>query len=290
LMPYLKKLFLRINSPSIVKRIAPMSKGQTTRLTKQQLSSGGAGGIFGEDAQVHDKSVGRASLSVFEELKQKYQQYPFRFRQAISKQEINEKLNSIDKRLGETLFVEDSKIKPDGGVIEVQDRNGQWRVVLVSEAKFQGKDVENIKAGILVGKNKNQELMVAGNAIERVYKNINEVRNFMLDEYHFPYAVFLQGSNFATETVQVFKPDGSFVEIRHDSGAMNRIDRVTAANYCMKINCNYCKNIFIGHNNSSIMLQAVSIYARCEPWKEDEMQKVMMDIANTSIGILNRLG
>lgn len=132
--------------------------------------------------------------------------------------------------------------------------------------------------------------MVAGNAIERVYKNINEIRNFMLDEYHFPYAVFLQGSNFATETVQVFKPDGSFVEIRHDSGAMNRIDRVTAANYCMKINHNYCKNIFIGHNNSSIMLQAASIYARCEPWKEDEMQQIMIDIANTSIGILNQLG
>ncbi len=267
-----------------------MGKGQTGRLTKQHITSGGASGIFGEDAQVHDQSVGRASASVFERLKQEYQRYQFRFRQTISKQEINEKLNSIDKRLGKTLFVIESRIKPDGGIIEVQDKDHKWRVVLISEAKFQGKDVENIKAGVLVGKNKDQELMVAGNAIERVYKNINEIRNFMLDEYHFPYAVFLQGSNFATETVQVFKPDGSFVEIRHDSGAMNRIDRVTAANYCMKINRNYCKNIFIGHKNSSIMLQAASIYARCEPWKEDEMQKIMMDIAKTSIGILNQLG
>ena len=267
-----------------------MSKGQTRRLTEQHISYGGASGIFGEDAQVHDRAVGRASMNVFEKLKQEYQQYQFRFRPAISKQEINEKLNSIDKRLGKTLFVKESKIKPDGGIIEVQDRDKRWRVVLVSEAKFQGKDVENIKAGVLVGKNKDQDLMVAGNAIERVYKNIGEIRNFMLDEYHFPYAVFLQGSSFATETFQVFKPDGSFVEIRHDSGAMNRIDRVTAANYCMKINCNYCKNIFIGHKNSSIMLQAASIYARCESWQEEEMQKIMMDIANTSIGILNQLG
>lgn len=267
-----------------------MSKGQAKRLTNQHISSGGASGIFGEDAQIHDQSVGRASISVFEELKREYPRYQFRFRQAISKQEINEKLNSIDNRLGDTLFVKKSKIKPDGGIIEVQDKDKKWRVVLVSEAKFQGKDVENIKAGILVGKNKDQELMVAGNAIERVYKNISEIRNFMLDEYHFPYAVFLQGSNFATETVQVFKPDGSFVEIRHDSGAMNRIDRITAANYCMKINCNYCKNIFIAHKNSSIMLQAASIYARCEPWQEEEMREIMMDIANTSIGILNQLG
>lgn len=267
-----------------------MSKGQTRRLTKQHISSGGASGIFGEIAQVHDKSVGSASIIVFENLKLEYPRYQFRLRQSISKQEINKKLHSIDTRLGETLFVKDSKIKPDGGIIEVLDKEKKWRIVLVSEAKFQGKDIENIKAGVLVGKNKDQELMVAGNAIERVYKNINEIRNLMLDEYHFPYAIFLQGSNFATETVQVFKPDGSFVEIRHDSGAMNRIDRVTATNYCMKINHNYCRNIFVGHNNTSIMLQAASIYARCEPWKEDEMQQIMLDIAHTSIGILNQLG
>jgi type II restriction enzyme len=267
-----------------------MSKGQTKRLTTQHISSGGATGIFGEDAQTHEHSVSNASLNLFEQLQQKYPRYKFRFRQTIYKKEINEKLNSIDERLGKTLFVKESKIKPDGGIIEVQDKNKKWRVVLVSEAKFQGKDVENIRAGILVGKKKNQDLMVAGNAIERVYKNINEIRNLMLDEYHFPYVVFLQGSNFATKTIQVFRPDGRFVDIRHDSGAMNRIDRVTAANYCMEINCNYCKNIFIGHNNSSIMLQAASIYARCEPWNEDEMQIIMMEIAKTSLDTLNQLG
>jgi len=267
-----------------------MSKGQTKRLTEQHILSGGASGIFGEDAQVHDHSVSSASSNVFEQLKQEYPRYQFRIRKEIFKKEINEKLNSIDERLGKTLYVQDSKIKPDGGIIEVQDKNKKWRVILVSEAKFQGKDIENITAGKLVGKEKNQELMVAGNAIERVYKNINEIRNLMLDEYHFPYVVFLQGSNFATKTIQVFKPDGTFVEIRHDSGAMNRIDRVTAANYCMEINRNYCKNIFIGHHNSFIMLQAASIYARCEHWEKDEMQKIMLEIAKTSIDVLNQLG
>lgn len=267
-----------------------MSKKQTGRLTKQQVSSGGAVGIYGKEAKVHDQSVRSASMNVLERLRQEYPRYQFRFRSTLLKQEINAKLHSIDGRLGKTLFVENSNIKPDGGIIEVQDKDGKWRVILVSEAKFQGKDVENIKAGILVGTSQDQVFMVAGNAVERVYKNINEVRNFMLDEYHFPYVVFLQGSNFATEIVQVFKPDGSFVEIRPDLGSLNRIDRVTAANYCMKINSNYCKNIFIGHNKSSIMLQAASIYARCEPWREDEMQQIMMDVANTSIGVLNQLG
>ena len=259
-------------------------------MTSQHISLGGVTGIFGEDAQEHDKFVGLASSNVFKMLQKTHPNYEFRFRQEIKKQEINEKLRSIDARLGETLFVKESKIKPDGGVIEVLDKDKKWRVVLVSEAKFQGKDVENIKVGLLVGKNKNQQLMVAGNAIERVYKNINEVRNFMLDEYHFPYIVFLQGSNFATETIQIYRPDGTLVELRHDVGSLNRIDRVSAANYCMKINTNYCRNIFIAHSKSSIMLQAASIYARCDQWKADEMQAIMLEIAETSLGTLNQLG
>lgn len=265
-------------------------KGQTGRLTEQHLLSGGASGIFGEEAKTHDTSVYNVGKSVFDALVQKYPKYQFRLRAGLRKKEINLKLSSIDARLGKVLFVEASRIKPDGGIIEVLDKDEKWRVILVSEAKYQGKDVENIKAGTLVGKNKDQVFMVAGNAIERVYKNINEVRNFMLDEYHFPYAIFLQGSNFATETVQVFKPDGTFSEISHTAGGMNRIDRVTAANYCMPINCNYCKNIFIAHKNSSVMLQAASIYARCEVWTEPEMKKIMMEIAETSMDVLNQLG
>ena len=267
-----------------------MTKGQQKRLTSQHKSTGGAVGIFGKLAQVHDDAVKNAGVKVHEKLIQEFPKFQFRIRYFISKKEINEKLNSIDKRLGETLFVKEAKIKPDGGVIEVLDKAGDWRIILASEAKYQGKDVENIRAGTLVGKKSNQDLMVAGNAIERVFKNISELRNLMLGESHFPYVVFLQGSNFATETFQVFRPDGTFVEIRHDSGAMNRIDRVTAANYSMKINENYCKNIFISHKSTSIMLQAASIYARCEPWKEKEMQKIMLEIARTSMSTLNQLG
>ena len=49
----------------------------------------------------------------------------------------------------------------DGGIIEVRDDNGKWHVVVVSEAKFQGKDIDNLKAGIKVGKNNDQDLMAA---------------------------------------------------------------------------------------------------------------------------------
>ena len=265
-----------------------MSKDQTDRLSEQQQKSGGPKGIFGKNAQIHEVSVTEATDGVFDKLKKAHPQLKFRHRTMIPKKEINDELNKIDSRLGKTLYVKNAKIKPDGGIIEVEDDKGKWRIILVVEAKHQGKDVENIQAGKKVGKNNDQDLMVAGNAIERVHKNINEMRNIMIKENHFPYVVFLQGSNFSTKTLDVLAPDGRCVKIKPDSGEMNRIDRVTAANYSMSINQNHCENIFIKKNGSYMMLQATSIYARCEPWEEEEMIEIMMQVAETSLSILSK--
>jgi type II restriction enzyme len=266
-----------------------MSKGQANRLSVQQVRGGGPREIFGVIAKDHDDAVADASAAAFRLLVETYPELHFRMRDSISKSEINNKLQAIDKRLGQTLFVKDANIKPDGGIIEVQDILGGWRIILVSEAKFQGKDVDNIRNGEQVGKNKNQDLMVAGNAIERVHKNINEIRNAMLGELHFPYVVFLQGSNFATSTFEVLRPDGRAVTIGHNKGSMNRIDRVTAANYCMTINENHCANIFIDADDKDIMLQAASIYARNEDWTREEMAHIIATVAETSLSVLSQV-
>jgi len=41
------------------------------------------------------------------------------------------------------------------------------------------------------------------------------------------------------------KSDGSNYTLHYDNGILNRLDRLTAANYGMKINTNLCKNKFI---------------------------------------------
>ena len=192
-----------------------MKKKQTERLTIQHIKSKGVGGIFGATAQRHDESVNEVSKIVFDILVNSYESLRFRYRKKIGKKEINEKLNAIDERLGITLFVENSSIKPDGGIVKVKDKDNNWRVILVSEAKHQGKDIENIQNGVLVGKNKDQDLMVAGNAIERSHKNINEIRNILMGENHFPYVLFLQGSNFLTKPITVTRPDDREIELRH---------------------------------------------------------------------------
>ena len=263
-----------------------MAKKQTDRLRIEKVRGQGPKEIFGENAKRHDKSVNNFSKVIFETLKNDFPHLEFRFRKSIEKKEINEKLNAVDSRLGITIFLEKAKISPDGGIIEVKDKNGKWRFVLVCEAKHQGKDIENISKGILVGKNSNQLLMVAGNAIERSHKNINEIRNIMIDEKHFPYILFLQGSNFLTEPITVIKLDGTEIILKHDAGSLNRIDRLTSANYSLPINQNSCENIFITIDGKSVMLQAVSIYTKSTEWTVEEMLPIMMDVSTTSLRIL----
>lgn len=265
-----------------------MKKGQSNRLTVQQKEGQGPITIFHKDAQIHDKDVGNTSQFVIEQLKFEYPMLSFRYRKELLKKDINIALKRIDDYLGQTLFVESAKIKPDGGLIEVKDDDGNWRVVLVSEAKHQGKDIENIKAGKLVGKNNNQDIMVAGNAIERAYKNVNEIANFMLSERYFPYILFLEGSNFLTQDVKVKRPDGREVLLTYTNGALNRLDRLTAANYGMPINTNLCENKFVECNGATIMLQAVSIYTKGKGghWNNEDMIKIMLEVARTSLKML----
>lgn len=263
-------------------------KNQSNRLTSQHKDSQGVVGIFGLKAKSHDVSVGKISHVVIEQLKNEYPQLFFQYRTSIKKEEINEALKKVDPELGQTLFVSNSSIIPDGGIIEVKDDNGNWRVVLVSEAKHQGKDIDNIKNGVLVGKGNNQDLMAAGNAIERSHKNISEIANLMLSESHFPYVLFLEGSNFLTETISITRPDGRVVTLEYNSGMLNRLDRLTSANYGMPINTNLCKNKFVKHKDKTIMIQATSIYTQGngEKWDIQKMVDIMLEVSKTSLQVL----
>lgn len=262
-------------------------KGQALRLGIQQELGGGPLTIFGEAAQRHDLSIREVSAGVLTKLAEEFPDLEFRQRTSLSKKEINEKLQSFDPRLGQALFVESASIRPDGAITEVLDRHGNWRIILVGESKHQGNDVEKIRAGVLQGKNKDQDFMAAGNAIERMHKNVLEFRNFMLDEKHFPYVVFLQGSNFATESFDVTRPDGRVVKVVHDSGMLNRIDRLTASSLSREINQNYCENITVKAGGFDHMLQIASLYCKAEPWTVGEMAQVMLDVARTSLKVLN---
>jgi type II restriction enzyme len=110
----------------------------------------------------------------------------------------------------------------------------------------------------------------------------------MLSEAHFPYILFLEGSNFLTETISIKRPDGRVVTLEYNSGMLNRLDRLTSANYGMPINVDLCKNKFIKHKDKTIMLQAASIYTpgNGEKWEVKRALDIMIEVSKTSLQVL----
>jgi type II restriction enzyme len=112
----------------------------------------------------------------------------------------------------------------------------------------------------------------------------------MLTEPYFPYILFLEGSNFLTQNITIIRLDGSTYTIAYDDGTLNRLDRLTAANYGMPINTNLCENKFVSANGLTIMLQAASIYTQgnSEHWKAEDMIEIMLDVARTSLSMIGK--
>ncbi|MFM7908427.1 MAG: EcoRI family type II restriction endonuclease [Microcystis sp.] len=99
---------------------------------------------------------------------------------------------------------------------------------------------------------------------------------------------FWKAQIFLTETISIKRPDGRFVTLEYNSGTLNRLDRLTSANYGMPINTNLCKNKFVKHKDKTIMLQATSIYTQGngEKWDVKKMFDIMLEISKTSLKVL----
>ena len=74
-------------------------KNQSKRLTNQHKQSQGVVGIFGDEAKLHDITVGKISNLIIEQLEKEYPQLSFRYRKTIKKEEINEALQKVDAHL-----------------------------------------------------------------------------------------------------------------------------------------------------------------------------------------------
>lgn len=87
---------------------------------------------------------------------------------------------------------------------------------------------------------------------------------------------------------RIKRPDGRIVTLEYNSGMLNRLDRLTSANYGMPINTNLCENKFVKHKDKTIMLQATSIYTQGngEKWDNKEMFDIMIEISKTSLKML----
>ena len=140
-----------------------------------------------------------------------------------------------------------SFIMPDGGFLNILDKNNNKYPILISEVKNQGTNDLREKEGL--------KKQARGNAIERLGKNVIGLRTYLLNENIFPFVCFGYGCDFE---------DNSSI-----------LDRVITIAMFGKLNKIYLYN--------QQLFNRGSFYFRREKWSINDMEDIMYKIAEKSI-------
>lgn len=147
-------------------------------------------------------------------------------------------------------FFESSNIRPDGGILFMENKKGERYPILIAEVKNQGTNALRIKEGL--------EEQARGNAIERLGKNVIGLRTALSSESIFPFVCFGYGCDFSSES--------------------SILDRVVTIAMFGKLNKTYLHN-----EGNKVTFNRGSFYFRDEKWSVSEMVNIMYDIAERSI-------
>ncbi len=143
-----------------------------------------------------------------------------------------------------------SFIKPDGGILSIQDREANLHPVLVTEVKHQGTNDLRATEGL--------PRQAMGNAIERLGKNVIGFRSAFLSEGIMPFVCFGYGYDFS--------PASSIVDRVVTIAMFGPLNRVSVVN-----------------EGDDQQFNRGSFFFRNNEWSVDEMTDVMFDIASRSV-------
>lgn len=146
------------------------------------------------------------------------------------------------------LPLDTSFISPDGGFLFAKNKQGERRIILVSEVKRQGTNDARQKEGL--------PIQAKGNAIERLGKNLIGIRAIFKNEGVLPFVCFGSGYDFQC---------GSSI-----------LDRVLTMNEFFPLNKTFVKKDFMP-------FEPVSMLFRYENWTIEEMAELMYKIAVEAI-------
>ncbi len=143
-----------------------------------------------------------------------------------------------------------SSMKPDGGILSIEDKEGRLYPILIAEAKNQGTNDLRMAEG-----KKKQAL---GNAIERLGKNVIGFRTALMNEAIVPFVCFGYGIDFE---------DGSSI-----------LERVATIAMFGTLN-----EIHLVNEGDGGRFNRGSFFFRRQQWQEEEMEEIMYEIASRSI-------
>jgi type II restriction enzyme len=143
-------------------------------------------------------------------------------------------------------------IQPDGGFLWIEDwGESPRRFILVGETKRQGTNDQR--------KREHKKTQAAGNAIERLAKNMRGIDAMFLGEKVTPFVCFGEGCDFA--------PDCTI------------IDRVATMNGFFPLNHVFVDKVQVGADT----LKPTSLFFRERPRTPQEMYEVLIEVAERSI-------
>lgn len=214
------------------------------QLSKIHLRDGGGRSINNQAAKDLEGKLKDAVQEVLSVLQKRYPNYSISHHTNILKRKWHnwDFLKGLKgfEEFGTYREIENCSFKPDGGIITATI-NEKTYVIYVGEAKNQGE-----------GKKQ-----ASGNAVERSYKNVQEVRMLMKmsGADYLPYVLFCSGHD--------FKPGSSI------------LDRLTALTWSSPFNRIYCENVE--------GFERVSVFARLDRWTHEEMVDVSLKMCERSI-------
>jgi type II restriction enzyme len=141
-----------------------------------------------------------------------------------------------------------SSMRPDGGILSLENKKGELYPILITEKKNQGTNDSRISEG--------KKQQAKGNAIERLGKNVIGFRTALLDECIFPFICFGDGCDFSEDSTI--------------------LDRVTTIAMFGELNKEFLYT-------QSDKFNRGSFYFRVDPWTVDEMFTISMKIAIGSV-------
>ncbi len=217
---------------------------------KWQLSKMHKGAVLNGVSKRQDSEIMRAVCKVSAALRAEYGKIKI-VHSPIWK--LNEIINRLNENFPDVSYCkcrETSLMKPDGGILSIEDKNGMLYPVLISEKKNQGTNDIRAKKG--------KPKQARGNAIERLGKNVIGLRAAMLNESIFPFVCFGDGCDFS---------EGSSI-----------VDRVKTIAMFGSLN-----EVHLHNEGPGGIFNRGTYFFREKEWKRKEMYEIMLDIARRSI-------
>jgi type II restriction enzyme len=197
-----------------------------------------------------DKDIIVAMNAVVDTLQEKYPNLTFEHHKTMKLVDIIAMLSrqypEYAGRFGKPSHA--SFISPDGGFLYATNKQGERRIILVSEVKRQGTNDAREAEGM--------PKQAMGNAIERLGKNLIGIRAIFKNEGVLPFICFGHGHDFQ---------EGSSI-----------LDRVLTMNEFFPLN-----KIFV--KKDVMPFEPVSMLFRYQAWSTEEMAENMLTVAVSAI-------